>query len=58
MKKLTFIVLVFLSVSLQGQKNYDFRYWEDSLVRLRENVMSAPREEERYFLNEDSWISF
>ena len=53
MKKLTFIVLVFLSVSLQGQKNYDFRYWEDSLIRLRENVMSAPREEERYFLNED-----
>ena len=53
MKRLTFIVLVFLSVSAQGQKNFDFRYWEDSLVRLRENMMSAPREEERYVLNED-----
>ena len=53
MKKLTFIVLVFLSVSVQGQKNFDFRYWEDSLVRLRENVLSAPREVERYSLNED-----
>lgn len=53
MKKLTFIVLIFLSVSAQGQKNFDFRYWEDSLVRLRENVLSAPREVERYSLNED-----
>lgn len=53
MKKLAFLFLVLLSVPAWAQKNFDFRYWEDSLVRLRENVMSAPREVERYSLNED-----
>ncbi len=53
MKKLTFILFLSLSFSAFGQKNFDFRFWEDSLGRLREEVMSAPREMERYSLNED-----
>ncbi|MEG1556114.1 MAG: hypothetical protein RR356_05250 [Bacteroidales bacterium] len=54
MKKL--ISLIFFAVSFHfsmAQKSFDFRFWEDSLISLREDVMIAPTELERMELNED-----
>lgn len=49
--------LVFISVLLPqllfSQKGFDFRYWEDSLIRLRNTAIHAPTELERYQANED-----
>ena len=35
------------------QKKADFRVWEDSLTRLRDQVMAEPDETARLALNED-----
>lgn len=50
-----FFCLIFLSLFLTGsaQKKIDFRFWEDSLIRLRDAVMTTRGETERMILNED-----
>src|SRR5574344_1149837 len=54
MKKLILpLLLMTIGSSVFAQKNFDFRFWEDSLIRLRDNVVSASTEVERYTLNED-----
>lgn len=54
MKRL-FVILFFITLSYSGfcQKNFDFRFWEDSLIKLRHEVLYSPTEEERISLNED-----
>lgn len=52
-KRLIFIIAIFISTSATAQRNFDFRFWEDSLIRLRDEVISASTEVERYSLNED-----
>lgn len=56
MKKILTLGFLFCAFSAFGQKNFDFRYWEDSLIRLRNQVLTAPTEVERYSLNEDFMI--
>lgn len=53
MKRVLMILLMLSVTSLFGQKHFDFRFWEDSLINLRDAVMRAPTEVERYNLNED-----
>lgn len=54
MKKITLSITAIFIVSFAlAQKNFDFRYWEDSLIHLRDKAVSAPSELERYTLNED-----
>ena len=36
-----------------SQKKFDFSFWEDSLVRIRQNVMTAKSETERLLWNDD-----
>lgn len=54
MKKFTITILTIIS-SLIGfsQTDEDFRFWKDSLVNLRLEVMRSPSEELRLSLNED-----
>lgn len=53
--KRIFFISVFLLLAGRGfaQKSFDFRFWEDSLISLRNSVMSASSELQRYELNED-----
>ncbi|MDL2296938.1 hypothetical protein LJC53_06050 [Bacteroidales bacterium OttesenSCG-928-C03] len=53
MKKRLLFLFLFFPISIFAQKNFDFRFWEDSLGRLREQVMRCPNETERFSLNED-----
>ena len=50
-----FIFFIFLSGCFCGyaQKKFDFHFWEDSLVHIRQNVMTARNETERLLWNED-----
>ena len=50
-----FIFFLVLSCYLGGhaQKKFDFYFWEDSLARMRQNVMTATTETERLLWNED-----
>lgn len=54
MKKISCIFFcVIIPFSLFSQKRFDFKFWEDSLIHLRDEVMFAPTEIERISLNED-----
>ena len=48
-----FFVVVTIFTSGFSQKSFDFRFWEDSLIRLRQEVLTAPSESKRLALNED-----
>lgn len=43
----------FCSNAQKQKKGFDFRFWEDSLIRLRNEVMYNPNETERLSLNEE-----
>lgn len=50
------LILIFLIINAFtgfSQKKFDFRFWEDSLIKLRFQAMSAPTELERLAINED-----
>ena len=53
MKRIVIFVVMLSWFSVFGQKNFDFRYWEDSLIRLREQVLTAPTEVDRLGYNVD-----
>lgn len=54
MKKILMILLIIVSsLCVLAQSEEDFRFWEDSLKKLRAEVMRAPTEELRLSLNED-----
>ena len=54
MKKILIILLtIFSSLSVFPQSDEDFRFWEDSLKSLRNEVMKAPTEELRLSITED-----
>lgn len=48
-----YIILLFCCFSGYAQKNAEFRFWEDSLISMREQVMTEPDETSRLALNED-----
>lgn len=51
---LCYIILVTLSLQVFAQKkNADFRFWEDSLIVLRDQVMNEQDETKRLELNEE-----
>ncbi len=52
---LCYIILLLMFVQGQAQKGRDMglRVWEDSLIRLREQVMAEPDETTRLSMNED-----
>jgi len=52
-KALILIFLIITTFSGFSQKKIDFEFWEDSLINLRFQAMSAPTELERLALNED-----
>lgn len=53
-KKISFFFLFLGCFStLFAQKDFDFRFWEDSLIRLRDKVIYDRSELERYKANED-----
>ena len=52
-KALILIFLITNTFSGFSQKKIDFEFWEDSLINLRFQAMSAPTELERLALNED-----
>ena len=52
-RALIFIFLIINVYSGFSQKKFDFRFWEDSLINLRFQAMSASTELERLALNED-----
>jgi len=53
--KRVFIISFLIITCFSGfsQKKIDFQFWEDSLINLRFQAMSAPTELERLALNED-----
>jgi len=58
MKRVFLIFIIFLGIqtlvfSQKKQKDSDFRFWEDSLIRLREQSICAPTESERLALNDE-----
>ncbi len=54
MKRSILIFIIALCCNCgNAQKGFNFRFWEDSLVRLRHDVMMAKEETERMLLNED-----
>ncbi len=54
MKKIIItIITIVSSLSVFSQADEDFRFWEDSLIKLRMEVMRSPSEEVRLSLNED-----
>lgn len=53
MKKILFLILLTVHFCGFSQKKFDFRFWEDSLIHLRDAVMQNPNELERFALNED-----
>lgn len=53
MKKILAFLICCAIFSVYGQKKFDFRYWEDSLIRLRTQVLATPLESDRVSLNED-----
>ena len=46
-------LILFCCFNGHSQKKFDFYFWEDSLVHLRQNVMTAKNETERLLWNED-----
>lgn len=52
-KVLCFVVLAFVGMTSFAQKNSEFRFWEDSLITLRDQVMNESDETSRLALNED-----
>jgi len=50
---LIFFLVLSLCFGGYSQKKIDFSFWEDSLVRMRQNVMTAKNETERMLWNED-----
>ncbi len=54
MKRIILVSVLLFSLSgAIAQRSFDFRFWEDSLIHLRNSVVSASSEIERYQLNED-----
>lgn len=53
MKKGLLLFLFFFPLYIFPQNHFDFRFWEDSLVRLRDQVLNCPDETQRFSLNED-----
>ena len=54
MKKIILTILTIISsLTVFPQADEDFRFWEDSLIKLRLEVMRSPSEEVRLSLNED-----
>lgn len=54
MKKIIITILTIISsLNVFSQADEDFRFWEDSLIKLRLEVMRSPSEEVRLSLNED-----
>lgn len=57
MKKIICLLIATYSlITICAQKNYNFRYWEDSLIQLRNRAIGAGSELERYQTNEDFMI--
>jgi len=52
-KILLFILLITNSLGSFAQKKFDFRFWEDSLINLRNSVLYTPDETKRISLNEE-----
>lgn len=52
-KGFLFFIFITLFLTSSAQTKFDFRFWEDSLTRLREAVMTSRTETERLILNED-----
>ena len=54
MKKLIGVISIFIVCqSASSQSGFDFRFWRDSLQKLRDEVMYAPNETDRMALNEE-----
>ena len=58
MKRTFLIFIIFLGVQVlvfaqKKQKDAEFRSWEESLIKLREQSMYAPTESERFALNDE-----
>ncbi len=47
------ILCCFVSFGQKQKKGFDFRFWEDSLINLRDQVMNGASETERLSRNED-----
>ncbi|MDR2978878.1 MAG: hypothetical protein LBV02_00305 [Bacteroidales bacterium] len=52
MKKGLLLIFSLCHLSTFSQK-FDFTFWEDSLVRIRDEVVNCPDETQRFSLNED-----
>ncbi|MBO4655197.1 MAG: hypothetical protein J5644_06605 [Bacteroidales bacterium] len=50
---ISLLICCFVSRGQKQKKGFDFRFWEDSLISLREQVMNNVSETERLSLNED-----
>lgn len=53
MKKGLLLFFLFLHISAFSQHKFDFHFWEDSLIRLRDEIIRCPDETLRFSLNED-----
>lgn len=50
---LSLFIILNIITGIHAQKTTDFRYWEDSLIQLRDKTIYAATELERYQANED-----
>ncbi len=48
-----YIIFIISFLSVSAQKSSEFRFWEDSLIRLRDQVMDEPNETTRLEMNEE-----
>lgn len=55
MKKAACLIIIILAISILGfsQRKVDFRFWEDSLNTLRQELLKEPDETLRLAMNED-----